>query len=161
MAGQRLPLAVGSLNGYGVYDFTNGECLLWQDGWCDGEQTVQSLRRTGVLVPARRLAVLIWTTPPVTRQSRHGGGGPVGHRNREVAGLQPGPQPERTAVGLDARGSNARLLPRQRLGVDRGLTGVHRPHQEDPLALIDRLWPKFDLDPEFEEKLRELNLIWV
>jgi hypothetical protein len=24
----------------------------------------------------------------------------------------------------------------------------------DPLARIDRLWPKFDLDPEFEEKLR-------
>jgi transposase len=24
----------------------------------------------------------------------------------------------------------------------------------EPLALIDRLWPKFDLDPEFEEKLR-------
>ncbi len=24
----------------------------------------------------------------------------------------------------------------------------------DPVALIDRLWPKFELDPEFEEKLR-------
>jgi hypothetical protein len=24
----------------------------------------------------------------------------------------------------------------------------------DPFALVDRLWPKFELDPEFEEKLR-------
>ena len=24
----------------------------------------------------------------------------------------------------------------------------------DPMTLIDRLWPKFELDPEFEEKLR-------
>ena len=24
----------------------------------------------------------------------------------------------------------------------------------DPVALVDRLWPKFDLDPEFEQKLR-------
>ena len=24
----------------------------------------------------------------------------------------------------------------------------------DPMALMDRLWPKFELDPEFEEKLR-------
>jgi hypothetical protein len=24
----------------------------------------------------------------------------------------------------------------------------------DPFALIDRVWPKFELDPEFEEKLR-------
>jgi hypothetical protein len=23
----------------------------------------------------------------------------------------------------------------------------------DPLALVDRLWPKFELDPEFEAKL--------
>jgi hypothetical protein len=25
---------------------------------------------------------------------------------------------------------------------------------QDPIALVDRLWPKFDLDPEFEEELR-------
>jgi hypothetical protein len=24
----------------------------------------------------------------------------------------------------------------------------------DPIALVDRLWPKFELDPEFEAKLR-------
>ena len=24
----------------------------------------------------------------------------------------------------------------------------------DPVAVVDRLWPKFELDPEFEEKLR-------
>jgi hypothetical protein len=24
----------------------------------------------------------------------------------------------------------------------------------DPVALVNRLWPKFELDPEFEEKLR-------
>ena len=24
----------------------------------------------------------------------------------------------------------------------------------DPIALVDRLWPKLELDPEFEEKLQ-------
>jgi transposase len=24
----------------------------------------------------------------------------------------------------------------------------------DPIAVVDRLWPKFELDPEFEDKLR-------
>ena len=24
----------------------------------------------------------------------------------------------------------------------------------DPITLLDRLWPKFELNPEFEEKLR-------
>ena len=24
----------------------------------------------------------------------------------------------------------------------------------DPITVVDRLWPKFELDPDFEEKLR-------
>src|SRR5262245_38920409 len=31
------------LNCYGAYDFSNGECFLWEDGWCDGERTVKFL----------------------------------------------------------------------------------------------------------------------
>jgi hypothetical protein len=53
------------LNGYGAYDFTNGECLLWQDGWCDGEQTAQFLRAS---VPWRAgkagRPVLVWDNAP-------------------------------------------------------------------------------------------------
>ena len=30
------------------------------------------------------------------------------------------------------------------------IAGVNR----DPVALVERLWPKFEFDPEFEEKLR-------
>jgi len=30
------------------------------------------------------------------------------------------------------------------------VAGINR----EPIALVDRLWPKFELDPEFEEKLR-------
>src|SRR5207248_2856521 len=25
------------MNAYGAYDFSNGECPLWQNGWCNGE----------------------------------------------------------------------------------------------------------------------------
>src|SRR6185312_3283129 len=31
-------------NAYGAYDFTHGECFLWQDGWCNGEETANFLR---------------------------------------------------------------------------------------------------------------------
>ena len=53
------------MNAYGAYDFSNGECFLWQDGWCNGEQTVNFLR---ALVAWRagkegRL-VLIWDNAP-------------------------------------------------------------------------------------------------
>lgn len=48
--GQRLwrrsdcPRLSERMNAYGAYDFTNGECLLWHNGWCNGEPTVRFLR---------------------------------------------------------------------------------------------------------------------
>ena len=53
------------MNAYGAYDFTHGECFLWQNGWCNGEETVHFLR---ALVAWRagkegRL-VLIWDNAP-------------------------------------------------------------------------------------------------
>src|SRR5262249_39193053 len=48
--GQRLwrksdcPKLQERMNAYGAYDFTNGACLLWQNGWCNGAQTVLFLR---------------------------------------------------------------------------------------------------------------------
>src|SRR5262249_36306095 len=53
------------MNAYGAYDFTYGECFLWQNGWCNGEEPVNFLR---ALVAWRagqegRL-VLIWDNAP-------------------------------------------------------------------------------------------------
>ena len=44
----------------------------------------------------------------------------------------------------------------QLIAACRAFTCQPRPDRlnRDPIALIDRLWPKFELDPEFEEKLR-------
>ena len=55
------------MNAYGAYDFTHGECLLWQDGWCDGERTVQFSPSWFGGEPASR-AGWCWsgTTPPAT-----------------------------------------------------------------------------------------------
>ena len=53
------------LNAYGAYDFTNGECLLWQNGWCDGEQTVQSLRELARWRAGKKgRLVLVWDNAP-------------------------------------------------------------------------------------------------
>jgi transposase len=160
--GQRLwrvsdcPSLSDRLNGYGAYDFTNGECLLWENGWCNGVQTVQSLRalvswRAG---KAGRL-VLVWDNAPchvakvVTAEAARLG--------IEIVRL-PGYSPDLNPI--------ERLWDRMREEVTRGschssVSALIAASQafiarinEDPLALIDRLWPKFDLDPEFEEKLR-------
>jgi len=160
--GQRLwrrsdcPKLSDRLNGYGAYDFSNGECLLWQNGWCNGEQTVLFLRelvrwRSG----KKGRLVLIWDNAPChvakivkTEAARLG---------IELVYL-PGYSPDLNPI--------ERLWDWMRQEVTRGfchgsVTQLMEACQEfitrinrDPVALVDRLWPKFELDPEFEAKLR-------
>ena len=160
--GQRLwrrsdcPKLSDRLNGYGAYDFSNGECLLWQNGWCNGEQTVLFLRelvrwRSG----KKGRLVLIWDNAPCpvakivkTEAARLG---------IELVYL-PGYSPDLNPI--------ERLWDWMRQEVTRGfchgsVTQWIEACQEfitrinlDPVALVDRLWPKFELDPEFEAKLR-------
>jgi transposase len=144
------------MNAYGAYDFTHGECFLWQNGWCNGEETVNFLR---ALVAWRagmegRL-VLIWDNAPchvakrVTAEAARLG--------VEIVNL-PGYSPDLNPI--------ERLWDWMREEVTRGFCHASVPElieacqtfieriNRDPVALVDRLWPKFELDPEFEEKLR-------
>jgi len=160
--GQRLwrksdcPPLSDRMNAYGAYDFTHGECLLWQGGWCNGEQTVQFLRelaswRAG---KAGRL-VLVWDNAPchvarvVTAEAAR-----LGIEVVRLPGYSPDLNPierlwdwmrEEVTRGF-CHGSVAELIARCQAFIAR--------INNDPLALIDRLWPKFELDPEFEGKLR-------
>jgi transposase len=144
------------MNAYGAYDFTHGECLLWQDGWCDGERTVQSLRALARWRAGKRgRLVLIWDNAPchvakvVTAEAAR-----LGIEIVNLPGYSPDLNPiERLWDGMReevTRGcchsSVAELIAACRAFIER----INR----DPIALIDRLWPKFELDPEFEEKLR-------
>jgi transposase len=160
--GQRLwrvsdcPPLSDRLNGYGAYDFTNGECLLWQNGWCNGQQTVQFLRELASWRAGKRgRLVLIWDDAPchvakvVTAEAARWGIEIV-----RLPGYSPDLNPiERLWDGMReevtrgfCHGSASELIASAQAFIAR-ING-------DPLALIDRLWPKFDLDPEFEEKLR-------
>jgi transposase len=161
-SGQRIwrrsdcPKLSDRMNAYGAYDFTHGECFLWQNGWCNGEETVNFLR---ALVAWRagkegRL-VLIWDNAPchvakrVTAEAARLG--------VEIVNL-PGYSPDLNPI--------ERLWDWMREEVTRGFCHASVPElieacqtfieriNRDPVALVDRLWPKFELDPEFEEKLR-------
>ena len=142
-------------NAYGAYDFTHGECLLWQDGWCDGERTVRFLRelvRWRAGQPGR--LVLIWDNAPchvaklVTAEAAR-----LGITIVKLPGYSPDLNPierlwdwmrEEVTRGF-CHQSVAELIEACQAFIER----VNR----DPVALVDRLWPKFELDPEFEAKL--------
>jgi transposase len=144
------------LNGYGAFDFSNGQCLLWENGWCNGEQTVRFLEelvrwRTG----KKGRLVLIWDNAPCHTAKR------VKAKAAEL-GIElvylPGYSPDLNPI--------ERLWDWMREEVTRGHCHASVPEligacqafieriNRDPLAVVDRLWPKFDLDPEFEEQLR-------
>jgi transposase len=143
------------MNAYGAYDFTNGECLLWENGWCNGEQTVNFLRALAVWrVGQKGRLVLIWDNAPchvaqrVTAEAARLG---IAIVNR------PGYSPDLNPI--------ERLWDWMREEVTRGFCHPSVPDlvaacrafissiNRDPIALVDRLWPKFELDPEFEAKL--------
>jgi len=144
------------LNAYGAFDFTNGECLLWQDGWCNGEKTVSLLRALAAWRKGKKgRVVLIWDNAPChTAKIVQAEAARLGI---EIVNL-PGYSPDLNPV--------ERLWAWLREEVSRGF--CHKSVEElykacqdaiqrinsDPVALTDRLWPVFELDPEFEAKLR-------
>jgi transposase len=159
--GQRLwrksdcPKLQDRMNAYGAFDFTHGECFLWQNGWCNGEQTVNFLRALVAWRAGKKgRLVLIWDNAPchvaklVTAEAARLG--------IEVVNL-PGYSPDRNP--------SERLWDWMREEVTRGFCHASVPQlieacqafigriNRDPVALVDRLWPKFELDPEFEAKL--------
>jgi transposase len=160
--GQRLwrksdcPKLSDRLNAYGAYDFSNGECFLWQNGWCNGEQTVSFLQALVAWRAGKKgRLVLIWDNAPC-----HVAKIVKAEANRlgiEVVAL-PGYSPDLNPI--------ERLWDWMREEVTRGGCHASVPQlleacqefiariNRDPIALVDRLWPKFELDPEFEEKLR-------
>ena len=141
------------LNWYGAYNFTEGQCLLWQDGQCNGDNTIQFLQQLAHwLAGEQRPVFLIWDGASYHRSQ------PV----RTVAtqlGFHLFPLPAYTPDLNPIEGLwkwlreevtqlhcypslNALLLACQAF-----LDSIN----QNPLQIISRLWPRFDLDPELEE----------
>ena len=143
------------LNWYGAYDFTHGQCLIWEDGACDGMATCHFLERilrwrSGL--PGR--VVIIWDNAPchIARMVQ----GHAAELGIELVAL-PGYSPDLNPI--------ERLWDWMREEVTRGhchislkalraaCLGFVASINADEVAIVDRLWPKFDLDPEHEAKL--------
>ena len=143
------------INWFGAYDFSRGQCLIWHEGACNGASTQAFLRRIKEWVAeTKQRVVIIWDGAPW-------------HRSRAV-------QAEAAQLGLEIRflpGYSPDMNPIEGLWKwmrEEVLHGYcHKSLAElaqtcqafierinrDPLGIINRLWPKFELDPEVE-KLR-------
>lgn len=154
------PALAARINWYGAYDFTTGQCLIWQEGKCNGTHTAQFLQRLmdwlgeSEQQDADRQVVVIWDGAPWHRSQ-------LAQSQAVRLGIQlvplPGYSPDLNPIeGLwkwmrqevtqhHCHASLHELF----LAC---LTFIERINL-DPLALVTRLWPKFDLDPEYEKLL--------
>src|SRR5262245_55560061 len=150
------PKLQGRRNAYGACDFSNGACLLWQDGWCHGAQAVQFLQALVAWRAGKQgRLVLIWDNAPchvakvVTAEAARLGIAVV-NRPGYSPDLNPGERLWDWLRDGVRRGHCHASVPALIEACEAFVARINR----DPVALVDRLWPKFELDPEFEAKLR-------
>ncbi len=143
------------LNWYGAYDFSHGQCLIGEDGPCDGQATCHFLGRVArwrASLPGR--IVVIWDNAPC-----HIAKGVRAHAQElgiELVAL-PGSSPDLNPIERlwdwmrdeVTRGHCHESLGALRGACQRFIAGING----DPQEVVDRLWPKFELDPEYEAKL--------
>lgn len=143
------------INWYGAYDFSTGQCFIWNEGACNGEHTVQFLERLSSWLGASdRPTIIIWDGAPW-------------HRNKIVrqkaAELKltvqplPGYSPDLNPIeGLwkwmreDVTQHHCHTTMRELFDACKAF--VDRINK-DADAVIKRLWPKFELDPAYEKLL--------
>jgi hypothetical protein len=152
------------INWYGAYDFSEGRTFIWHEGKCNGEHTIQFLQRLstwlhesapkGGAAKGGAQVVIIWD-------------GASYHRSKLVRAAAekldfelvplPGYSPDLNPIeGLwkwlreDVTQNYCHPTMHQLfLDCIAFIDSINR----DPEQILKRLWPKFDLDPDFEKLL--------
>jgi hypothetical protein len=143
------------LNWYGASDFTHGECLIWEDGPCDGMPTCHFLSRVARWRAGHQgQIVVIWDNAPCPIAR-------VVKAHAEELGIElvalPGYSPDLNPIERlwdwmreeVTRGHCQASLAALRTACPQFIARINT----DPEAVVDRLWPKFERDPEYEAKL--------
>lgn len=143
------------INWYGAYDFTEGSTFIWQEGKCNGENTIKFLQRLSTwLDESERQVVIIWDGASYHRSK-------IVQAAAQELGIEllplPSYSPDLNPIeGLwkwmreEVTQNHCHKFLYQLL---RECTSFIDSINLDPESIIKRLWPKFDLDPDFEKLL--------
>lgn len=140
---------------YGAYDFSNGQCFIWNEHGCNGENTVKFLNHlVAWLGPATCPTVIIWDGAPCHKAKLvQDAAAALGFAFLPLPGYSPDLNPieglwkwmREDVTQNHCYATMRELFDACKAFVDRINT--------NPLQIISRLWPKFELDPAFEELL--------
>jgi transposase len=143
------------INWYGAYDFSEGQAFIWHEGKCNGDHTIQFLQRLAAgFDGADCQLVIIWDGAPWHRSQ-------AVRTQAQQMGIQiiqlPAYSPDLNPIeGLwkwmrEEVTQHFCHLSLHDLFLD--CKAFIERINRDPDAMIARLWPKFDLDPDYEKLL--------
>jgi transposase len=143
------------INWYGVYNFTAGTCLIWNEGNCNTEHTLAFLDRIADWLDKPHHPVLIiWDGAPWHRAIR------IQDRAEEL-GFHllplPGYSPDLNPIEGLWKWMRQEVTQHHSYSTLRDLFHACKDFidriNHNPDAVVKRLWPKFELDPAFEKLL--------
>jgi len=144
------------LNWYGAYDFTNGQCFIWHQGNCDGDTTVSFLHQLAQWNPnPHQHTVIIWDRAPW-----HSWAAIVRHHAEELGfslislpSYSPDLNPIEGLWKWMREDLTQHHCYKYLYQLERACFDFIDRINLDPVSIISRLWPKFDLDPSYEKVL--------
>ena len=141
------------INWFGAYNFSDGQCLIWAEGNCNKESSVQFLHQIHEWMPKDgREVVVIWDGAPWHRaQIAKQTAASLGMTLIELPSYSPDLNP---IEGLWKWMREEVTQHYCHKTLNELFDDCKRFIEEincDPLAIIQRLWPRFELDPEAEK----------
>jgi transposase len=143
------------INWYGAYDFSQGRAFIWHEGKCNSEHTVQFLHRlVAWLDLTDRQLFIIWDGAPWHRsQVVRVAAQQLGIHLIQLPGYSPDLNPIEGLWKWMREEVTQHFCHASLHDLFCDCTAFVERINLDPLAMISRLWPKFDLDPAYEKLL--------
>jgi transposase len=143
------------INWYGAYDFSHGRCFLWNEGSCNQDNTIQFLQHlAGWLGDVTVPVVLIWDGASWHKAKRvQAAAANLGFTLVPLPGYSPDLNPiEGLWKWMRAEVTHNHCHASLRHLFDACKAFIDSINA-DPQQILNRLWPKFELDPEYEKLL--------
>lgn len=140
---------------YGAYDFSRGQCFIWNEGRCNGENSIKFLHHLAQWLGSfSGLTVIVWDGAPCHRAKIvQAAAAELGFTLIPLPGYSPDLNPiEGLWKWMREDVTRNHCYTTMRDLFDTCKAFIERINA-DPDKLIRRLWPKLELDPDFEKLL--------
>jgi transposase len=143
------------INWYGAYDFSEGQAFIWHEGKCNGEHTVQFLQRlVAAIARTGRQLVIIWDGAPWHRsQTVRTQAQQLGIQLIQLPAYSPDLNPIEGLWKWMREEVTQHVCHDSLQDLFRDCKAFIERINLDPTAMISRLWPRFELDPDYEKLL--------